>query len=178
MIALLKYWQLILGGLGCLALGVLLLIQKGETRHWEKQSDQYQQLYNGEKSSFDTTVADYRTKAAQAQASDLANKTAVESAQATSNQKVINDLQTRLADASAEYQRLRQTTSTSATNSSGSGKPGVPVAAANQSATTCPANQDGFSLADRYAATKQAIQLDELIKAVVGIQNAEKVSTK
>jgi hypothetical protein len=31
-----------------LALGLMLAIQKGETRHWKKQSGQYETLYHGE----------------------------------------------------------------------------------------------------------------------------------
>ena len=34
----------------CLA--VLLVIQKGETRHWKKQSDQFEQLYRSEQAAF------------------------------------------------------------------------------------------------------------------------------
>ena len=34
----------------CLAL--LLVIQRGDTRHWRKQSGQFEQLYRGEQASF------------------------------------------------------------------------------------------------------------------------------
>ena len=35
-----------------LCLAILLLVEKGETRHWKKQSSQFEQLYRGEQSAF------------------------------------------------------------------------------------------------------------------------------
>ena len=54
----------------CLAL--LLVIQKGDTRHWRKQSGQFEQLYRAEQSAFAGTVANYRAAADAALAADRA----------------------------------------------------------------------------------------------------------
>ena len=54
-------------------LGLLLILQKGETRHWKKQSSQYQQLYRQEQAAFAGTVANVRAAAEQARAADQAN---------------------------------------------------------------------------------------------------------
>jgi hypothetical protein len=35
-----------------LALAILLVLQKAETRHWRKQSGQFGQLYRGEQAAF------------------------------------------------------------------------------------------------------------------------------
>ena len=55
------------------ALGILLLVQKGETRHWRKESGQFEQLYGQQQAALATTVANYRAAAAQAAAADRAN---------------------------------------------------------------------------------------------------------
>ena len=52
----------------CLAL--LLVIQKGETRHWKKQAGQFEQLYLQERTAFSGTVANYRAAAEAARADD------------------------------------------------------------------------------------------------------------
>ena len=57
-------------------LAVLLVIQKGETRHWKKQSAQFEQLYRGEQAAFAGTVANYRAAAETARAADSANAAA------------------------------------------------------------------------------------------------------
>jgi hypothetical protein len=50
-------WQGIAGLAASLALAILLVIQKGETRHWRAQSGQFEQLYHGEQVAFAGTVA-------------------------------------------------------------------------------------------------------------------------
>ena len=90
----------------CLAL--LLVIQKGDTRHWRKQSDQFEQLYRGEQAAFASTVANYRAAAEAARAADKAAAERVRAEQAAINQRSNHDLQTRLADARARADRLRQ----------------------------------------------------------------------
>ena len=63
--------QGIAGIAASLALAILLLVQKVETRHWKKQSASFEQLYQHERSAFGMTVASYRAAAAQARAADL-----------------------------------------------------------------------------------------------------------
>ena len=55
------------------ALGLLLIIQKGETRHWKKQSGQFEQLYHAGEAALAGTVANYRAAAEAARAADEAN---------------------------------------------------------------------------------------------------------
>jgi hypothetical protein len=70
-----------------LALGILLLIQKGETRHWKKQSAGFEQLYHQEQAAFAGTVANYRAAAEQARIADAANAARVAAAQRTINER-------------------------------------------------------------------------------------------
>ena len=64
--------QGIAGIAAALALLAMLLVQKIETRHWRKQSGEFEQLYHAEQNAFVRTVADYRAAAAAARAADLA----------------------------------------------------------------------------------------------------------
>ena len=84
-----------------LALGLLLVIQKAETRHWKSESTRFEQLYRNEQSAFATTVAEYRAAAEAARAADLAAAQRVAAEQQAINQRSQNDLQARLADARA-----------------------------------------------------------------------------
>jgi hypothetical protein len=72
-----------------LCLAVLLILQKGETRHWRKQSGEFQQLYQHEHSAFADTVANYRAAAAQAEHVDRANAERVRAEQAAINQQCV-----------------------------------------------------------------------------------------
>ena len=74
--------QGIAGIAASLALALLLVIQKGETRHWRKESGHFEQLYQGEQAAFAGTVANYRAAADAARAADRANAQRVEAAQA------------------------------------------------------------------------------------------------
>ena len=151
-------------------LGLLLVLQKGETRHWKKQSGQYEQLYRQEHAAFAGTVANVRAAADQARAADQANARRVLADQALINERTSHDLETRLADARARAERLRVQAGGGSADSRGSGAapvPGLP-AAAGQSAQAAGQDRLPGSLpsADRLIATEQAIQLDELIKWV------------
>jgi len=75
-------WQGIVGVGVALALSILLVIQKVETRHWKKESGSFEQLYRQEQSAFAATVANYRLAADQAQAADQANVARVTADQA------------------------------------------------------------------------------------------------
>ena len=157
-------WQGIAGIAASLCLAILLVLQKGETRHWRKQSGQFEQLYRGEQAAFATTVANYRAAAETARAADRAAAERVVAEQRTINERTVHDFEARLAVARASADRLRREPG-AATDPGSRGSPPVPglSAAPGQSAQ---ASGDGFSLADRLIATEQAIQLDELIKWV------------
>jgi hypothetical protein len=148
------------------ALGILLLIQKGETRHWQKQSGQFEQLYAGEQTALAGTVANYRAAAAQAEASDKANAERVAADQRAINERTSNDYEARLAAARLSAQRLRgENAATAADPRSGAGA-AVPGVAATPGRPAQAAGKDGLSQGDALTATEQAIQLDELIKWV------------
>jgi hypothetical protein len=165
MILKLLNWQGIAGIAASLALGLLLLIQKGETRHWKKQSASFEQLYRSEQSAFSTTVANYRAAADQARAADEANVKRVAADQAAINQRTEHEFEARIAAARADAQRLRVRAEAAADPGAGrdSSMPGLSAAAGSASQG---ARQDRLPDTDRELATEQAIQLDELIKWV------------
>jgi hypothetical protein len=148
------------------ALAVLLVAQKGETRHWKKQSGQFEQLYRNEQSAFATTVANYRAAADAARAADQANAARAAAEQRAINQRSENALQSRLADARARAEQLRVQAQAPAGDSGSRASPAMSClpAAAGRSAQA--AGEDGLPPADALTATEQAIQLDELIKWV------------
>lgn len=161
-------------GIAGLAVGavlvLLLVIQKGETQHWKKQSGQYEQLYKQEQAALAGTIANVRAAAEQARTADLANARRVLADQAKINERTSHDLETRLADARASAERLRIETARGAAAPGDRGAapvPGLSVAAGQPAQA---AGQDRLPgplpWADRLTATEQAIQLDELIKWV------------
>jgi hypothetical protein len=163
-------WQGIAGIAASLALGVLLLIQKAETRHWKKESASFEQLYHQEQAAFSTTVADYRAAAAQARAADQTNVNRVAAEQATINRGTANEYEARLAAARADAAKLSsgrlRLSGQAAADPRARGDasvPGLPAAAGRAAQA---AGQDGFPQDDRLTATEQAIQLDELVKWV------------
>lgn len=149
-----------------IALGLLLLIQKGETRHWRKESGHYQELYAQEQSALSGTIANYRSAAAQAVAADQANLARVAAAQRTIDERTSDEFEARLAAArAAADQRLRVEPQSAADPSRGAAAP-VPTLSAAPGGSHQAAGQDRLSNADALTATEQAIQLDELIKWV------------
>jgi signal transduction histidine kinase len=148
------------------ALAILLVVQKVETRHWRKESGQYEQLYTKEQAALAGTVANYRTAADAARAADQANAQRAAAAQTKISQETSDEFETRLAAARAAAERLRVEASAAAADPGRRGAapvPALPAAAGGPAQTT---GQDGLSVADRLSATEQAIQLDELIKWV------------
>jgi hypothetical protein len=170
MILRLLNWQGIAGiGLG-LALAILLLVQRADTRHWKKQSASFEQLYRQDQAAFATTVANYRAAADQARAADLANVSRVAAANQAINERIEHDYQVRLAAARAAAAHLssgRLRDSSEAAADTGPGRspsmPGLPAAAARAPEG---ASKDQLPASDALTATEQAIQLDELIKWV------------
>lgn len=165
-------WQGIAGIGVALALSIMLLVQKGETRHWKKQSAGFEQLYHQDQAAFATTVANYRTAAVEARTADQANVQRVTTAAKAINERTVDEYQARTADADARYQRLRNLAEAGAHSSAG-GNASVPGAGADRPSFADAAGQDGLSLDDRHIATRQAIQLDELIKAVEQLQTID-----
>jgi hypothetical protein len=149
-----------------LALIALLLVQKGETRHWRKQSGQFEHLYHGEQAAFAGTVANYRAAAGAARAADAANLRRVEAEQSQINERTADDYQARLAAARDRAEQLRVHPQTAASDPGarrGTPVPGLPAAPGRAAQA---AGEDRLHDADALVATEQAIQLDELIKWV------------
>ena len=146
----------------CLAL--LLVLQKGETRHWKRQSGQFEQLYRGEQSALAGTIANFRAAAEVARAADRAAAERVAAEQRAINERTENAYEARLADARARADRLRIETRTAATDPGSRGSATMPVLPAAPGQPPQGTGQDG--LPDQLIATEQAIQLDELIKWV------------
>ena len=146
-----------------LALGVLLLVQKADTRHWKKQSASFEQLYHQDQAAFAATVANYRAAAAQARAADQANAARVAADQRTISERTEHDYEARLAAARADARRLRIGTDTAADSGAGRNAhvPGLPTPSGSLAQG---AGEDRLSSPDALTATEQAIQLDELIK--------------
>lgn len=149
-----------------LALGILLLVQKGETRHWQKQSCQFEQLYEQGKAALAGTVANYRAATDAARAADKAAAEKVEAEQRAINERTQNDYEARLADARSRAQRLRGGTAGPAADPGASGTASVSGLSAPARGSSESAGEDRLSDSDALTATEQAIQLDELIKWV------------
>jgi hypothetical protein len=142
----------------------LLLLQKGETRHWRRQSGQFEQLYRGEEAAFAGTVANYSAAAAAARVEDEAAAKRVATQQQAINQRSAHDYEARLADARARAQRLRVEAATAAADPRSGGAAPMSGLPATPRSTDQTAGEGGLSVEDRLTATEQAIQLDELIK--------------
>ena len=166
MILKLLNWQGIAGMAASIALSILFLIQKVETSHWKKQSDGFEQLYQQEQAAFSSTVANYRSAADQARAADQASAKRVAAEQASINERIANDYETRLAAVRADARRLRIAVQSPAADTRAGGNPSVPGLPAAAGGPAQGAGEDRLPLDDRELATEQAIQLDELIKWV------------
>lgn len=156
--------QGLIGLAAAAVLGVLLLAQSIEARHWKKQSGQFEQLYHGEQTAHAVTVANYRAAAEAARAADQANLGRVLGEQRLINERTAHDFETRLADARARAERLSAELAKTAANPGGRGKPPVPGLPAPPAGAHEAAGQDRLPRSDRLIATEQAIELDELIK--------------
>ena len=144
-----------------ICLAFLLLLQKGETHHWKKQSGQFEQLYHADQAAFAQTIAGYRAAADAARAADRAAAERVGEKQAAINERTANDYETRLAAARARADELR---SDAPAHSGVRGTASVPALSATAGGSHEAAVEGRLSGPDALIATEQAIQLDELIK--------------
>ena len=153
-----------------LALGILLLFQKAETRHWKKQSASFEQLYRQDQAAFATTVANYRVAADQARAADRANAERVAADQRTINERTEHDFEARLAAARADAANIHswglRASTQAASDPGGRRSSHLPGLSAASGSSAEAARQDRLPSEDALTATEQAIQLDELIKWV------------
>ena len=149
-----------------LALGLLLVLQTGNTRHWKTQSARFEQLYAREQAALAVTVANYRAAADAARAADRANLERVATEQRAINERTSNDYEARLAAARSLAQRLRRETAAAAADPRFGGTAPLPGVSPAPRGVAAAAGEDGLPHADALLATEQAIQLDELIKWV------------
>jgi hypothetical protein len=155
-----------LGGISVLVLSILLVIQKGETHHWTKQSNQFEKLYHDEQGAFTQTVANYQAALTQARAEDKANAARVIAEQQATNIRTSQSYEARIATLDAELGRLQRNHPATPANPGSPGNAPVSSPVAPAGGTDGAPGQDGLSTSDAYIASKQAIQLDELIKWV------------
>jgi hypothetical protein len=149
------------------ALAILLLVQKGETRHWKKESGHFEQLYSQEQAALSGTIANYRAAADAARAADRAAAERVEAEQRIINERTSDEYKARLAAARSLAQRLRGQTAAGAAADPGSSRAAaVPSLSAASRGPAQSAGEDRLSDSNRELATEQAIRLDELIKWV------------
>ena len=148
------------------ALAILLILAKGDARHWKKQSAGFEQLYRGEQAAFAATVANYRAAAETARAADQANISRVAAEQRAIDERTSNDFEARLAAARSLAQRLRRQSAGSAADSRAGEATPVPRLPAPADGAAETSGKDGLPQPDALIATEQAIQLDELIKWV------------
>ena len=146
-----------------LALLGLLLVQKGETRHWRKQSHGFEKLYRAEQQAHAQTATSYRAAAETARRADAANRDRVIAAQQDISERTTHDYETRVGDARALADRLRRDAGAPDADRGIGRATAVPAAGAPARTADGAAAQGGLSLSERLIATEQAIQLDELI---------------
>ena len=158
--------QGIVGIAASLVLLTLLLMQKGETRHWRKQSGQFEQLYRGEQAAFARTVANYRAAAEAARAADQATAERVLADQRAINERTANDYQVRLAAARAHALRVQREAAAAAAHPCGRGTAPLSALPAPACRPAPAAGQDRLPGSDALIATEQAIQLDQLLSWV------------
>jgi hypothetical protein len=161
--------QGIAGIAASLCLALLLVLQKGETRHWKERSGHYEQLYRDSEVALAGTAANYGAATEQARAADKANAGRVVAQQNAINERISDDYEARLASARAaaanlHVGRLRVGARTAAADPGHGGGAPVPGLAVAAGTADQAAGED--RLPDALIATEQAIQLDELIKWV------------
>jgi hypothetical protein len=150
-----------------LALGLLLIVQRGETRHWKTKSGRFEQLYAGERAALAETIANYRAAAADAaRAADQANVARVAAEQRAINERTSNDYEARLAAARTLARSLRGQAPSAAADPGAGGAASLPRLPAPAGGADETAGEDRLPDPDRLLATEQAIQLDELIEWV------------
>jgi hypothetical protein len=149
-----------------IALALLLLMQKGETRHWKNASARFEQLYGQEQAAFAVTVANYRAAADAARAADRANLARAATEQRAISERTSNDYEARLAAARLSARRLRGQSARAATDRGRGGAAPVPGLPAPTRGPAEAAGENGLPADDALTATEQAIQLDELIQWV------------
>lgn len=162
MIAALQFWRE-----GIIAfLALLLVLQKGETRHFRK-------LYEGEKAARIQEQAEVRAKTKLAQAQDAAHAAKVERDQVQISQEIASDYQKQLSDLRARYDALRVRGTAKANPGSGRDKavPGVPDTTSGVDGSP---GENGLSAEDALIASEIALRYKGLREWVLGQMRVER----
>lgn len=93
-------WKWFVGALAAALLVTMLLVARGDARH-------YKALWQQEQSAHQQTIANYKAAADEAARLDKANIDRVTKEQTAITEKVTNDYQSKLADSADRYERLR-----------------------------------------------------------------------
>jgi hypothetical protein len=149
-----------------IALSLLLVIEKGETRHWKRESARFEQLYAREQAALAGTVANYRAAADAARAADRANLARVAAEQRSINERISDEYEARLAAARLSARSLRDEAAAAAADPGAGGTASMPRLPAPAGGPAEGARQDRLPDSDALIATEQAIQLDALIRWV------------
>jgi hypothetical protein len=150
-------------GIGCILLLALLVHDRNR---WKAKTSHYAALLAAERGAHAATAANYRAAAELARQADKENAARVKSEQAAINQRSAHDLESRLAVARTDAERLRRRFNTAAADPGGGGATPMPGLSDTARNTAQAADEDRLPDSDRLTATEQAIQLDELIKWV------------
>lgn len=143
------------------ALAIILVIQKVETSHWRKQSDQFAHLYHDEQASFAATVSNYRAAAAAARSADETAARHLADEQRAINERTEHEFEARLADVRARAERLHfAAAQADPSRGAATRMPGISDSSGGVDQAT---RENRLSPRDALTATEQAIQLDELI---------------
>lgn len=158
-----RHWRLFAGAAVAGVLIVLLLIARGDARH-------YKALWQQEQTAHQLTVANYKAAAAEAERMDQANIVRVTKEQTAITEKVTNDYQSKLADSTDRYERLRAKASGYLSHPA---SPGVPetrdTTCVAVSGTTC----EGIPplLLEAQRNTDQLLALQAWVRAQSGVDN-------
>ena len=157
--------QGIAGIAASLCLAVLLLLQKGETRHWRSKAPSSSNSTAGA-GGLRRHRRQLPRRGRPGRAADKANAERVRAEQAAINERSTNAFETRLADARAHAGRLRLEAPTPQPIPAVAEPRQCPAFPLPPAALLKPPVKTDFLPTDALTATEQAIQLDELIKWV------------
>jgi hypothetical protein len=163
-------WRLLAGVAGvAIILGTIGWLQHSR-QGWKATAATNEQLYHGEQIAHRLTVANYRAQAVKAAQADKDNVVRVKAEQTAINVRTTNEYEARIADARGSYQRLQPLAGTAPGHPSGSATASVSPGAQHSPGAAGSTQEAQLSAPDALIATEQAIQLDELEKAVIAQQ--------
>jgi hypothetical protein len=152
-----RHWRLFAGAAVAGVLILLLMIARGDARH-------YKALWQQEQAAHQLTIANYKAAAAEAERMDQANIVRVQTEQQAITEKVTNDYQSKLADSTDRYERLRAKASGYLSHPA---SPGVPETRDTTCLAVAGTSCEGIPplLLEAQRNTDQLIALQDWVKA-------------